>query len=285
MAITISSQWDAEVFEREKEEARKHINSQWDAKVFYETYGGNGSIGNWGQQRNNYGGTYYQYNPVTREWKKFSASSFNTEGFKSSATLNAGALSFSADSSGAISQSGVTNSSKDAKTDSKKNAEKKFIEIEFNTLVGEINLIPTKENMRIKANNTIRVNGVGKYLSGLYFVSEVKKTLNESGYNLSLTLYKNGFGDSLKNPKVTTVSNRPEQVDISNNIVQNNIKVGDKVKIVGESAVYANAHEGIKVPDHIKSQILTVTEISTDNLRARLSPINSWTYLKFLQLV
>lgn len=293
MAIVINSQWDSEVFEREKEEARKHINSQWDAKVFYETYGGNNQLGNWGSaqwaaKRNNYGGTYYQYNPSAREWQKFSASTFNTDGFKSAATLEAGDLSFSLDSTGAISQAGVVNGQKDAESDSKTGAEKEFIEIEFNTLTGEISLIPTKENMKIKTNNTIKLNGVGKYLSGLYFVSEVKRTLsNDGGYSLSIAVYKNGFGDSLKDTSapVPTTTGRPTQVDTNPNIVQKNIKVGDRVKIVGDSAVYSNAHEGIKVPDWVKSEILTVDTLSEDGLRARLSPIYSWTYVKFLQLV
>ena len=48
MAIVINSQWDAQQFYKQKEEARRHINSQWDAQQFYETYGGNGHSGNWG---------------------------------------------------------------------------------------------------------------------------------------------------------------------------------------------------------------------------------------------
>ena len=295
MAIVINSAWDAQLFEQEREEARKHINSAWDAKCFYETYGGNGQIGNWGspqwsEKRNSYGGTYYQYDPTEREWKKFSASTFNTEGFKSSATFDTGDLSFSGDSSGAISQAGVVNGDKDASTDSKTSAEKDFIEIEFNTLTGEMSLIPTKDNMKIKTNTTICLNGVGKYLSGLYYVAEVRKTLDcDSGYTLSVGLYKNGFGDSLKkksdNTPTPTTTGRPAQVDTKENIVQNNIKVGDRVKIVGESAVYANASDGVLVPDYVKGQILTVDAISEDGQRARLSPIWSWTYTKFLQLV
>ena len=289
MSIVINSNWDAELYKREREEARQHINSNWDAKVFYETYGGHGESGNWGSpqwvaKQSSTGATYYQYNPVLREWKKFSATSFSTSGFKSSATLSAGDLSFSADSAGAVSQAGVVNSQKDANTSSKTAAEKEFIEIEFNTLVGEIHLIPTKSNMRIKTNSTVQLNGVGKYLSGLYFVSEVKRTLScDSGYSLSIGVYKNGFGKSLKDSSNIIVSDRPNQVDITDNIVQNHIKVGDKVRIVGE-AVYSNAHEGVTVPDWVKEQVLTVDAISEDGLRARLDPIFTWTYIKFLQL-
>lgn len=295
MAIVINSAWDAQVFEREREKARQSINSAWDAKVFYETYGGNGQMGNWGSpqwaaKRASFGdSTYYTYSPAAREWKKSSASSFSTSGFKSSATMSAGALSFSPSSTGAVSQAGVVNGQSDAATDSKTEAEKEYIDIEFNTLTGEMSLIPTKDNMKIKTNTTIRLNGVGKYLSGLYFVSEVKRTLTaDGGYTLSIGLYKNGFGESLKSGVVVvqpTNTGRPTEVNTQQNIVQNKIKVGDKVKIVGDNAIYSNAHEGVKVPDWVKTQTLTVDTLSDDGLRARLNPIWSWTYVKFLQLV
>lgn len=289
MAVTINSQWDADVYRAEREKARKHINSAWDAKVFYETYGGNGKLGDWGtpqwaERRSNYGDTYYVYNPSIREWSKFSASSFNTKGFKSSATKKAGDISFDKSSLGSISQVGVVNRQKDAASDSKTGAEKQYIDIEFNTLVGDMTLIPTKENMKIHTNNTIELRGVGKYLSGLFFVSEVKRTLDaNSGYTLSIGLYRNGFGDSLKKAQDFN-SSRPTQVDNSQNIVQGHFKVGDKVRIVGENAVYSNAHEGVKVPNWVKTQILTIDALSEDGQRARLNPIWSWTYIKFLQL-
>lgn len=294
MAIVINSAWDAQLFEKEREEARRHINSAWDAKIFYETYGGNGQSGNWGSpqwaaKRSNYGGTYYTYSPSAREWQKTSASSFSTSGFASSATLSSGDISFSSSSTGAVSQTGVVNGQSDASTDSKTGAEKEYIDIEFNTLTGELNLIPTKDNMKIKTNTTLRLNGVGKYLSGLYFVSEIKRTLEaDSGYTLTVGVYKNGFGESLKSGAVAEPpanTSRPTEVDTQPNIVQNRIKVGDRVKIVGDNAIYSNAHEGVKVPDWVKTQTLTVDSLSEDGLRARLNPIWSWTYVKFLQLV
>lgn len=289
MAVTINSQWDAEVYKAEREKARQSINSAWDAKVFYETYGGNGKLGDWGTpqwaaRKNNYGDTYYVYDPVSREWSKFSSSAFSTKGFKSTATKNAGELSFNTGKSGSISQIGVVNRQKDAASDSKTKADKEFIDIEFNTLVGDMTLIPTKENMKIHTNNTIELRGVGKYLSGLFFVSEVKRTLDaDSGYTLSIGVYRNGFGDSLK--KAQEFSSRPDEVNTEQNVVNNHIKVGDKVRIVGDDAIYSNAHEGVKVPEWVKTQTLTVDAISEDGQRARLNPIWSWTYIKFLQLV
>lgn len=291
MAIRINSAADAELFKREREEARKHINSAWDAKVFYETYGGHGQSGNWGTEqwaeRNSvYSGKYYAYNPAKRVWESITASSFDTEGFLSSALSPSGSLSFSPDSTGIVSQIGVVDSQKDAKSDSKTKAEKDFIEIEFNTLVGTINLIPTKENMKIRTNTTINLTGVGKYLSGLYFVSEVRKTMSQDGYTLSLSVYKNGFGDSLKTGTSEIISvDRPLEVDISQNNISSHLKVGDRVRIFGDDAIYSNAHEGVKVPEWVKQRDLTIDMISDDGLRARLDPIWSWTYTKFLKQI
>lgn len=292
MAIVINSSWDEKLFKEEREKARKSINSAWDAQVFYETYGGHGESGNWGSkewaERNTVkSGWYYSYKPSTRIWEKASLSDFDTEGFLSTAITDSGNLSFAADSSGILSQVGVVNGQDDAATSSKTSAEKDYIEIEFNTLVGEINLIPTKDNMKIRTNTTINLTGVGKYLSGLYFVSEVRKSMSTDGYSLTVGLYKNGFGDSLKKnvQYAPRLSDRPIEVDVSDNTISNRFKVGDRVKIVGDTAIYSNAHEGVLVPDYVKDKELVIEQISEDGLRARLSPIFSWTYVKFLQLL
>lgn len=287
MAIVINSAWDAQVYQREKEEARKHINSAWDAKVFYETYGGNGNQGIWGSrqwiEKQTSLGVSYTYDPILRQWVQNSSSSIapklNFDSFALSEDISSLGLGDS------ISQSSVT--SPDSDSDSKKEAEKEYIDIEFNTLTGEISVIPTKQNIKIKAGDTIQLNGVGKYLSGLYFVSEIKRTLNQDGgYTQSMTLYKNGFGEKLKVyiPSNPSDDGRPDVVDTSSNVVNTKFKIGDKVKIVGDDAVYSNAHEGVKVPDWVKSQTLVIDAISNDGQRARLNPIWSWTYIKYLQL-
>ena len=68
-------------------------------------------------------------------------------------------------------------------------------------------------------------------------------------------------------------------------ILKWHFKVGDKVKIVGDNATYANAYDGVKVPNWVKQQVLTVDAISSDGNRARVNPIWSWTYVKYLKLV
>lgn len=297
MGVKISSAWDDWNYNQNRNSATSN-NLSWDYgnKAVSNSYWYNYNVQKYVEAHNFWGSpewsqtdvkenSYYTYNPALREWEKISFSEFDTDGFLSSTIEDAGSLSFSPSSTGVVSQSGVVDSQKDSATSSKAKAEKDYIEVEFNTLVGEINLIPTKENMRIKTNTTINLVGVGKYLSGLYFVSEVKKSMSSEGYTLTVGLYKNGFGKSLKAIPEPKYSDRPIEVSITDNTISSHLKVGDKVKIVGDEAVYSNAHEGIKIPEYVKEQVLTIDALSDDGLRARLSPIFSWTYTKFLQLM
>lgn len=165
--------------------------------------------------------------------------------------------------------------------DSKAEADKEYIEIEFNTLVGELVVSPSKKTIRIGVNDTVEVLGIGSYLSGKYFVAGVKRTLNkDSGYSQSLTVIKNGFGDSLKRGggSTSTSTTRSEAVEKS----APELKVGDSVKIVGK-AIYSNAHDGTLVPAWVKRKTLTIQQVSTDGSRVLLSPINFWTYTRYVQ--
>lgn len=177
--------------------------------------------------------------------------------------------------------SSSTGNDSNSQVDSKEEADKEYIEVEFNTLVGELVVSPSKKTIRIGVNDTVEVLGIGSYLSGKYFVSAVKRTLNkDSGYSQTLTVIKNGFGDSLKksSSSETTETTRNEVVEKSAPA----LKVGDSVKIVG-NAVYSNASDGVPVPNWVKAKTLTVQQISTDGSRVLLSPINSWTYTRYVQ--
>ena len=175
----------------------------------------------------------------------------------------------------------VAEPSSTSKVDSKTAADKEYIEAEFNTLTGDLVLTSSEKSIRIKVNDTIKLEGVGKYLSGLYFVSSIRRTLNkDSGYTHSLSLIKNGFGSSLKKSQ-TIAETRKEEVPKTSP----EIKVGDSVKIVGANAVYSNAHDGVKVPEWVKKKTLTIDGISKDGTRVRVQPINSWTYISNVQKV
>lgn len=166
-----------------------------------------------------------------------------------------------------------------SKVDSKKKADKQYIYTEFNTLSGELVLTSTEKSIRIKVNDTIKIMGLGKYLSGLYFVESIRRTLNkDTGYTHTLTLFKNGFGDSLKKKQSETETRKSE---VSKRPAD--FKTGDTVRIVGDKATYSNAHEGVKVPAWVKKKDLTIKQVSKDGTKVLLMPINSWTYTSNIQ--
>jgi len=205
------------------------------------------------------------YDPVTRQWVQKSVTNSNGQSTDTSTQTS----------------TAVVDTNPNSKVDSKGAADKEYIEIEFNTLTGDLTLTSTEKSIRIRVNDTIKLEGLGKYLSGLYFVSAVKRTLNkDSGYTHTLTIIKTGFGNSLKKVQVVQPPRKQEVAKDTGGL-----KVGDKVRIVGDSAVYSNAHDGVKVPAWVKKQTLTVDAISSDGTRVRLNPIWSWTYVKYVQKV
>ena len=167
--------------------------------------------------------------------------------------------------------------------DSASVATKEYIELVYNTLQGELLMTTTKKSIRLKVNDTVRVKGLGKYLSGYYFIASIKRTLDkDGGYSQTANLFKNGFGDSVKK---SNSSSDPSSRAAEVSKVSVTLQVGDSVRIVGDNAVYSNAHDGVKVPAWVKQKTLTIDAISSDGTRVRLNPINSWTYVKFIQKV
>lgn len=230
------------------------------AKVAYPVEGGGGRAD----------ASSYQYNPQTGKWEPVASSNNSTNpGTTSGGTTNANGGTVTVD----------TNS----KVDSKGAADKDYIEIEFHTLVGELVVTASTKSLPLRAGQTIRLNGLGNYLSGLYFISAVKRTIDgSSGYTQTLTVIKTGFGKSLKNVTVTTqplevVEPRPDPVPAPEPTA---FKVGDKVKFksVGSHLyTYTNAHAGVWVPQWVTAMSFhTVDGVSSDGLRVRLKEIWSW---------
>ena len=176
--------------------------------------------------------------------------------------------------------SSSTGNDSNSQVDSKEESDKEYIEVEFNTLVGDLAVNPSMKTIRLKVSDTVEILGVGSNLSGNYFVSSIKRTISkDSGYSQTLNVLKNGFGDSLKKPIETkeTEESRVETVEKS----APQFKVGDTVRIVGD-AIYDT---GQKVPAWVKEETLTVRQISSDNARVLLMPILSWTYVRYVQKV
>lgn len=84
-------------------------------------------------------------------------------------------------------------------TKTKDNATK---EIEINILEGTLTV--TTPIPKLKSKSTIFLTGLGRNLTGLYYVSKVVQKITSSGYTQTLTLSKSGFGDSLKKGNVST---------------------------------------------------------------------------------
>lgn len=213
------------------------------------------------------------YDPVQRKWVEQTVSSGST---KEGVSVSSG----SSTSSPVPTPQAAT--SEPTKADTQSKADKEYNEMVYNTLEGDLSVVPSDTTMAVKVNDTIYLGGFGKYLSGNYFVSSIERVLDSSGFSLTFKVIKTGFGDSLKSSSVPDdSSSRLPEVDKSTP----GFNIGDKVKIVGSDAVYSNANDGDKVPEWVKSKTLTVSNVSSDGTRVLLKEIFSWTYTKFVQRV
>ena len=127
------------------------------------------------------------YDPKTGKWTKnggggSSSSKSNKSGSKSSNSKSGDNLTASSSS----------------KNDSSGQVEKKYNYIEVNTLSGTLNFIVNEDTIKLKAGDTVKLNGLGKYLSGNYYVKDITRQISSSGYSHSATLIKTDVGSSLK---------------------------------------------------------------------------------------
>ena len=127
------------------------------------------------------------YDPKTGKWTK------NGGGSSSSNSNKSGSKSSSNSKSG----DNLTASSS-SKNDSSGQVEKKYNYIEVNTLSGTLNFIVNEDTIKLKAGDTVKLNGLGKYLSGNYYVKDITRQISSSGYSHSATLIKTDVGSSLK---------------------------------------------------------------------------------------
>ena len=113
------------------------------------------------------------YDPKTGTWVKSTASNSGGATSKSTSTSTKKTPSSSSTEKTSISAS--------VSATSKTLAEKEYIDVEFNTLTGELSITPTEKSIRIKVNDTVKLEGLGKYLSGQYYVSQVRRTITKEG--------------------------------------------------------------------------------------------------------
>lgn len=138
----------------------------------------------------------YNYDPKTGNWTKTTSNSGSSSKSSSSSS------SKSSSSSG--SKGDNLSSSSSNKNESKGSVEKKYNTIEINTLNGTLNFIVTEETIKLKAGDTVKLQGLGKYLSGNYYVKDITRQISNNGYSHSATLIKTDFGESLKTASKTS---------------------------------------------------------------------------------
>lgn len=84
------------------------------------------------------------------------------------------------------------------KNSGKGKVEKKQNTIEINTLEGSLSYIASEQTIKLRAGDTVKLLGLGKYLSGKYYVKDVTRTIDSNGYSHSATVIKTDFGTALK---------------------------------------------------------------------------------------
>lgn len=88
---------------------------------------------------------------------------------------------------------------------SKKAAKQEADQKEIRTLQGDLVLRVNSKTIKLQVGETIKLNGLGKYLSGLYYITGISRTLDSSGYNQTISVMKTDFTKSLKEVQVETV--------------------------------------------------------------------------------
>lgn len=137
----------------------------------------------------------YTYDPKTGKWTKKTTTTGGSSSGGSSSKKN------TSSSNSGSSNLTSSNSSKNSSTGS---TEKKYNYIEINTLSGTLNFIVTEETIKLKAGDTVKLKGLGSYLSGNYYVNDLTRQISSNGYSHSATLIKTDFGKSLKTSTSTT---------------------------------------------------------------------------------
>ena len=89
----------------------------------------------------------------------------------------------------------ITDTSNKDTTEATNTATKEYIDVEDNILVGDMTVLP---NPYYKAKTTALLQYLGINLTGLYFVDKVTHVFGSSGYEQSITVSRNGFGNTIK---------------------------------------------------------------------------------------
>ena len=124
-------------------------------------------------------------------------------------------------------------------------------------------IVLKEPNPNIKAKSGVTLKGLGKKLSGLYFVESVEHSFSDDGYTQKITISRNWKGESMKNGSSKNQSNKPKPSTSSKPQVKPQvqtrtytIKKGDTLwgiakKYYGKGSLYTKIYNANK--DKIKN--------------------------------
>lgn len=165
----------------------------------------------------------YTYNPTTGQWTQSTSDSSSQGGSQSPPSSAPSSNGSSSNNSNLASSTGDSQSATGS-------TEQQYNEMEINTLVGRLSFIVTEETIKLKAGDTVTLNGLGKYLSGNYYVKEVTRQISSSGYAHSAVVIKTNFGDSLKSSSKTQTKGDSKPTPREETIIENTPKQEKKEK-------------------------------------------------------
>ena len=182
--------------------------------------------------------TSYTYNVTTGEWE---SSVSNTPDTNTSSTKDTSSKS----------SDNLTSTNTDSNSATGE-AEKKANEIEYETLSGTLNYIATADTIQLCAGDTVTLKGLGKYLSGDYYVQDVTRSVSSKGYSHSATLIRTDLGDKLTVEgaveETKEVKKEPE------NVRTHTVSKGDTLWGIAKK-YYGNGSQYTKIYDENTSQI------------------------------
>ena len=141
-----------------------------------------------------------------------------------------------------------TSDSKAGKKATTSKTTKKVNKKTLHSLTGSLSFIPNENTIKIKPRDTIELHGLGKYLSGKYYVESIERTLSSSGYTQTANVIKTNFRKSVK-----LVAKYPDE--------KSKLKAYDSIYKKNLSK-YKSTHKGAKPKKHVVKKGDTLYSIS-----------------------